>query len=94
MKPDHIIVKMNVNFWLHPIKWWQARKTRKVMQFIMNQKYRQMEPEIRKMETDLLLYGHAAMRGDKHVKIVPSDRIDYCCECGKEHGYFCPKIGS
>lgn len=24
------------------------------------------------------------------IKVVVSDRIDYCCECGKMHGYDCP----
>lgn len=25
------------------------------------------------------------------IEIVPSGRIDYCCECKTDHGYFCPK---
>lgn len=25
------------------------------------------------------------------IEIVTSDRIDYCCQCKKEHGYDCPK---
>ena len=25
------------------------------------------------------------------IKIVPSGREDYCCECGRVHGYDCPK---
>lgn len=25
------------------------------------------------------------------MKIEPSARIDYCCECKKDHGYDCPK---
>lgn len=25
------------------------------------------------------------------IKIVPSGREDYCCECGGTHGYDCPK---
>lgn len=24
------------------------------------------------------------------IKIEPSDRIDYCCMCKKDHGYDCP----
>ena len=27
---------------------------------------------------------------DEQLKIVPSPRIDYCCECKKYHGYNCP----
>lgn len=25
------------------------------------------------------------------ITIVPSERIDYCCDCKKDHGYECPK---
>ncbi len=25
------------------------------------------------------------------IEIMPSPRIDYCSDCGKEHGYDCPK---
>lgn len=28
---------------------------------------------------------------EEGIKIVPSDRIDYCCECEEDHGYICPQ---
>lgn len=27
----------------------------------------------------------------ENIKIVPSGREDYCCECDSVHGYDCPK---
>lgn len=32
-----------------------------------------------------------AALGVEKITIVPSARIDYCCECKKDHGYDCPK---
>lgn len=31
------------------------------------------------------------MKKKLKIQIVPSPRIDYCVDCGKEHGFDCPK---
>lgn len=37
---------------------------------------------------DITLEGELV---EEKITIVPSGRIDYCCECDAEHGYDCPK---
>lgn len=29
---------------------------------------------------------------EEAFEVVPSPRIDYCCECGNDHGYDCPLL--
>ena len=31
-----------------------------------------------------------ALEPAEKIQIIPSGRIDYCCECKKDHGYDCP----
>jgi hypothetical protein len=35
--------------------------------------------------------NHAPTPQEEKITITPSSRIDYCSNCGEEHGYDCPK---
>lgn len=55
--------------WKHPIKWWRERKLRRILQVFVSHKYPQIEQELLKAQVDMMLYGHAVMKGGKHVPI-------------------------
>lgn len=46
---------------------------RKQMQFILNHFYKDAEPELRKAQMDMFMYGAAAMKGGKHVSVIGMD---------------------
>lgn len=61
-------VTRNYSFWRHPIKWWMDRKKINIMNAYVNYQWEHgMREEISKMNTDLFLYGSAAMKDGRRI---------------------------
>lgn len=67
---EKITIRANYSFWRHPIKWFRERKMRHILQLFMDQKYPDLAPEIRKAQIDMMFYGGAFLKGDKHIPFL------------------------